>query len=311
MSAGGKPWPPRGLCFAPRLGDYLARLEQEPLGSLFARPAALGRALRRASELLGLRVECLDVPAAWILHSAGWPATVGEHDVKLGPAPAELRAPMETAGNGPLLAVREALRALPPVSTSPATLIALPSPATLAQAAGEQLCSSGPHHGRDSGRIASPRRGEADAREGASVASGGGGGGAGPEVPEGGSAAGEGEADWARAVLQAFVRSVGEMNVLAGVMLDGDDAIPVLGRLLDHYQLTPVCIRRPADTRPHPPGVIVACALPIEVLTGPALATAWLASDTLVTTDGPVAALVTPEDLLRVSRAVAAWIRSP
>jgi hypothetical protein len=246
---------------------------------LLASPATLGRALRRASELLGLSVECLDVPAAWILHSAGWPATVGEHGINLGPAPAELRAPMETANSGPLAAVREALRALPPVLTAPATLIALPSPATLAQAAGEQLCSSGPHHGRDSGQIASPRRGEADAR----------------------SAAGEGEADWARSTLQAFVRSVGELDVLAGVMLDGDDAVPVLGRLLDHYQLTPVCVRRPADTRPLPPGAIVARALPIDTLTGPALATAGFASDTLVTTDGPVAALVAPEELLRVS----------
>jgi len=251
VRVGGKPWPPRGLCFAPRLGDYLARLEQEPLGSLLARPAALGRALRRASELLGLTVECLDVPAAWILHSAGWPATLGEHGINLGPAPAELRAPTDTAGKGPLLAVREALGALPPVSTAPATLIALPSPATLVRAAGP------------------------------------------------------GREDWARSTLQAFVRSVGELDVLAGVMLDGDDAVPVLGRLLDHYQLTPVCIRRPADTRPLPPGALVARALPIDTLTGPALATACLASDTLVTTDGPVAALVTPEDLLRASRAVA------
>jgi predicted membrane-bound spermidine synthase len=39
------------------------------------------------------------------------------------------------------------------------------------------------------------KRGEADAREGASAASGGGGGGVGPEVPEGGSAAGEGRGD--------------------------------------------------------------------------------------------------------------------
>jgi CheY-like chemotaxis protein/HPt (histidine-containing phosphotransfer) domain-containing protein len=50
-----------------------------------------------------------------------------------------------------------------------------------------------PHPG-DASQVlpASPLRGEADAREGASAASGGGGGGGGPDVPEGGSAAGEG-----------------------------------------------------------------------------------------------------------------------
>jgi hypothetical protein len=244
VRVGGNPWPPREPCFAPRLGDYLARLEQESLGSLLTRPAALGRALRRATLLLGLSVECLDVPAAWILHSAAWPATIGEHGIELGSAPSELRAPLETAGSGPLLAVREALRALPPAATAPATLVALPSPATLARA---------------------------------------------------GSVADE----WSRAVLQVFVRSLGEMDVLAGVMLDGDDGAPALGRLLDHYQLTPVCIRRPADTRPLPPGAIAARALPIEALIGPALA--W---ETLVTTDGPVVPLVAPEELLRASRAV-------
>jgi predicted membrane-bound spermidine synthase len=48
------------------------------------------------------------------------------------------------------------------------------------------------------------KRREADAREGASAASGGGGGGVGPEVPEGGSAAGEGRGD----------RTVGRRNSL-------------------------------------------------------------------------------------------------
>jgi len=244
--------PSRGPCFAPRLGEYLARLEQEPLGSLLGRPAALARALRRASELLGLRVECLDVPAPWILHSAGWPATIGPHGMDLGPAPAALRAPLETIGNGPLAAVREALRALPPLTVPPATLIALPSPATLAQAAGA------------------------------------------------------GHEKWSRAVLQAFVRFLGELDVLVGVMLEGDDGVSALGRLLDHYELTAVCIRRPAEPRPVPPGALLARALPIDVLTGPALATACVASDTLITTDGPVAPLVAPEELLRASRAVGA-----
>ena len=251
---GGKPWPPRGVCFAPRLGDYLARLEQEPLGSLLGRPAALGRALRRASELLSLTVECLDVPAAWILHSAGWPAALGEHGIELGSAPAAPHAPLETASNGPLAAVREVLRALPPVTDAPATLIALPSPATLAQMAGASD-------------------------------------------------------DWSRAVLQAVARSLGELDVLAGVMFDGDDGVPALGRILDHYQLTAVCIRRPADTRPVPPGARVARALSIGTLTSSALATVDLAPDTLITTDGPVATLVAPEELLHASRAVAALTR--
>jgi hypothetical protein len=160
----------------------------------------------------------------------------------LGPAPAALRAPLETIGNGPLAAVREALRALPPLTVPPATLIALPSPATLAQAAGA------------------------------------------------------GHEKWSRAVLQAFVRFLGELDV----------GVSALGRLLDHYELTAVCIRRPAEPRPVPPGALLARALPIDVLTGPALATACVASDTLITTDGPVAPLVAPEELLRASRAVGA-----
>jgi hypothetical protein len=205
--------------------------------------------------LLSLTVECLDVPAAWILHSAGWPATLGERGMELGPAPATLRAPPETAGNGPLAAVREALRALPLLTAAPSTLVALPSPATLAQAAG-----------------------------------------AGVPISD----------QWSRAVLQAFVRCLGEMDVLAGVMLDGDDGVSELSRMLDHFQLTAVCIRGPADPRPLPPGALAARALPIDGLTGPALATAGIASDTLITTDSPVAVLVAPEDLLRASRAVAA-----
>ena len=247
MRSGGGAWPPRHRCFAPRLGEYLARLKPAPLASLLARPAALARAFRRASELLELEVECLDVPASWILHSAGWPATVGEHGIELGPASAELRAPIETVGNGPLLAVQEALRALPPLATTPATLLALPSPTKLAQAAGE------------------------------------------------------GKANWARAALQAFVRSVGELDLLAGVMLDGDDGLAALGPLLDHYRLTPVCIRRPSDTRLLPPGVMAARALPIEAI----MVSAPGEADSLVTTDGPVSPLVAPEELLRASRAVA------
>jgi len=238
-------WPPRHVCFAPRLGGYLARLQQEPLGSLLARPAALGRALRRASELLALTVECLDVPAAWILHSAGFSATVGDDSVALGPAPAELRAPLAAAAEGPLLAVREALRKLPPANPAPATLVALPSPALLAQAAGA------------------------------------------------------GREDWARAVLQAIVRSLGELDVLAGVMFDGDDAVSALGRSLEHYRLTPVCVRRGDDSRPLPPGALAARALidlsPTHTTPG---------SELLLTTDGPVSPRVPPEDLLRTSRAL-------
>ena len=119
-------------------------------------------------------------------------------------------------------------------------------------------------------------------------------------------AAGAGHEKWSRAVLQAFVRCLGEMDVLAGVMLDGDDGVPALGRLIEHYQLTAVCIRRPADPRPLPPGALGAYALSIEALTGSALAEACLTSNTLITTAGPVAALVVPEELLRASRAVAA-----
>jgi hypothetical protein len=105
VSFGNVTWPPRTASFVPRLGDYLARLEQQPIEELLARPAALGRALRQASKLLGLQVECLDVPGAWILRSAGWPTSTDGQG--LGPPPAEL-----------------------------ATLLALPSPAVLGKAAG-------------------------------------------------------------------------------------------------------------------------------------------------------------------------------
>jgi hypothetical protein len=205
-------------------------------------------------------VECLDVPAAWILHSAGWPATVGEHGIELGSKPNTLRSPLETAANGPLFAVREAIRALPPSSAAPATLVTLPSPATLAMAAGA---------GRES--EANPLR-----------------------VSE--------LKDWSRAVLQALVRSLGELDVLAGVMFDGEDGAPALGRLLDHYQLTPVCIRLPADTRPLPQGALGVRALSLEALAASAVAAVDDASETLVTTDGPVSPLVVPEELLRASR---------
>jgi hypothetical protein len=222
-------------------------LQQEPLASLFARPAALGRALRRASELLALEVECLDVPATWILHGAGWPATVGEQGIELGPAPVALRPPVETASNGPLAAVREALRALPPSSAPPATLMALPSPATLALAAGA------------------------------------------------------GHEKWAQATLRAFVRLVGEIDVVVGVMLDGDDGVAALGGLLDHYGFTPVCLRGVGDSRPAPVGALVARALSIEALMGGAPGELG----PLVTSDGPVAPLVEPEHLLRAGRAMA------
>jgi hypothetical protein len=235
-------WPPRAPCFAPRLGEYLARLEQEPLPSLLARPAALARALRRASELLELEVECLDVPATWILHSAGWPAAVGERGIELGAAPSTLPSPAEIVKSGPLAVVREALRALPPANAAPATLLALPSPARLAEAA------------RDEGY-------------------------------------------W-RACLQTLVRSVGELEVLAAVMLDGDDGVAALHGVLAHYQLAAVCIRRPGDARPLPAGAIVARAWPLEMLAGAAPDESAL----LITTDGAVSPEVAPEDLLRASR---------
>jgi hypothetical protein len=251
VSRGSGRWPPHGRVFAPRLGDYLARLEQATLASLFARPAALGRALRRASQLLALEVECLDVPAAWILHAAGWPATVGDHGVQLGGAPAKLRPPAETAGAGPLFAVREALRALPPPPSAPATLIALPSPVTLARLA--------------------------------------------PAV----------DPAWARDTLQALVRSLGELDLLAGAMLDGDDGVTALGRMLDHHQLAAICIRRWDDPRPAPPGALLARALSIDAFCDGASA-ANLPAETLVTTDGPVAPDVPPETLLQASRAFVA-----
>ncbi|MBN2575015.1 MAG: hypothetical protein JXP73_10670 [Deltaproteobacteria bacterium] len=248
MSANRRVWPPQGPCFAPRLGEYLARLEQAPLSSLLARPDALARAFRRASELLSLDVECLDVPAAWILRSAGWPATVGERGIALGSQPAALRAPAETIDCGPLLAAREALRSLPPSNTPRTTLIALPSPAVLTQATA-------------------------------------------------------GRADWARAMVQALVRSFGESGIPAGVLFDEDDGVTELGRLLDHYQLAPICVRRSQDARPVPSGAMVARALPLVALTGGAPGS--LGTDALVTTDGPVASEVAPEDLLRAARTVA------
>jgi hypothetical protein len=197
--------------------------------------------------LLVLEVECLDVPAAWILHSAGWPATIGEHGIALGPAPAELRAPSESVKGGPLYAVREALRTLPPSKTALATILSLPSPATLAKAAGAA------------------------------------------------------SQQWSRGTLQAFVRSVGELDVLAGVMVDGDDGVTALGGLLDHYRLSPVCTRQPGDTSSLPAGALVARALSIEALAGGDFGE----QEYLLTTDGPVALLVLPEELLRASRAVA------
>ena len=244
-------WPPQRLCFVPRLGDYLARLEHASLASLLARPAALARALRWASELLGLRVECLDVPAAWILHAAGWPAAFAEHGIEIGPPPAEAPAAHETAERGPLLAVRDALRALPASTSAPATLISLPSPATLA------------------------------------------------------SAAGAGHEEWSRAVLQALIRSLGQIDVLSGVMFDDDDGILALGRLLDHFQLTPICVRRPSDNRPPPPGALVARAVTLDALANRSPEIAGVASEMLATTDGPVSPNVAPEDLLRASRRVA------
>lgn len=248
MSGRSRVWPPQGACFAPRLGEYLARLEQQPLAALLAQPASLGRALRRASNLLALEVECLDVPATWMLHSAGWPGSVGEHGVELGCAPAELRAPAETVGGGPLAAVREALRTLPPFVAGPATLIALPSPATLAEAAG-------------------PNR-----------------------------------EPWSRGVLQALIRAVGELDVLVGVMFEGDDGVASLAGVLAHYRLSPVCIRRLADTRPPPPSAFIARALSLEAL----IAGSSSARDPLVTSDGALPALAEPEDLVKASRALAA-----
>jgi hypothetical protein len=243
-------WPPRGICFVPRLGEYLARFEQEPLASLFGRPAALARALRRASTLLALEVECLDVPAAWILHSAGWPATVGDASIVLAGAPTEIRTPVESLTQGPLLAAIASLRTLrsPTTASAPATLVALPSPATLAKSAGA------------------------------------------------------GQAEWSRAVLQALVRALGDLDFLAGIMLDGDDGVATLGRLLDHYQMTAVCMRPPGDTRSVPPGALAARALPITSLAGAAKVDTGGAL--LVTCDGPVSSSVAPDDLMRASRAI-------
>jgi hypothetical protein len=245
-------WPPGRPCFAPRLGDYLARLAQQSLAALLDRPAGLARALRQASTLLTLDVECLDVPTAWILHSAGWPATEGEQGMVLGSAPSELRGAVEIASHGPIRAVVEAVRAVRAMSTpvGPATLVALPSPAALAEAAGP------------------------------------------------------GRSDWSRTVLQALVRSLGELDCLAGILFDGDDGVPALGRLLDHYRLAAICVRRHGDTRAAPPGASVARALPLATLVS--ASEVDLAGALLVTTDGGVAPSVAPEDLVRAAKTVRA-----
>ncbi len=212
-------WPPRLPCFVPRLGEYLGRLEQQPMSALLAQPHLLGRALRRASTLFELEVECLDVPAAWL----------GDDE-------------------GPRLAIREALRALRTLGGAevPATLIAVPSPAALAALGG---------------------RGEASARS----------------------------------LLQTFLRSLGELDLLAGVMFDGDDG--ALGRVLAHYRMAGICIRGMDHDAVTPPGALVARPLPLATLAKgipPELTTAEL-----MTTDGPVDPAVTPEELVEVSRAVA------
>jgi hypothetical protein len=206
----------------PRLGDYLGRLEQQPMSALLARPDALGRALGRASALLGLEAECLDVPPAWLA----------------------------AADETPRLAAREGLRTLAALGRAdpPATLVAVPSPATLA---------------RQSGR----------------------------------------DADFARSALQSFLRSLGEIDVLAGVMFDGDDGVAALSGILGHYGMTAICIRGPADAAPVPRGALIARAAHWAEL---AEASPTLQDPvTLITTQGPVDPTVAPEELLAVSRAMA------
>ncbi len=204
--------------------------------ALLSRPARLAGALRRSSELLGLEVECLEISAEWILGVGG--------------AHHQLHAPAELMRTGPLAAVREALQALPRSPRAPATLVALPSPATLAAA--------------DGGTV-SP--------------------------------------DAARATLQAIVRSLGELDRLAGVMVLGDDGIGALGRLLEFYQLTPISVRRPSDPPPCEPGALVALAVPLLGSTPVALSSAaLLTTATLVTTEGPVGSDVSADALLSASR---------
>ena len=191
------------------------------MSALLDRPATLGRALRRASTLLGLEAECLEVPAAWL----------GDEDER------------------PRLAVLEALRTLRALDQpgAPATLVALPSPATLA--------------------LVAP----------------------------------EGEAQF-RATLQRFLRAVGELGILAGVMWDGDDGATALGGVLAHYEMTAICIRRVGDDAAVPPGALVARAMPLSELAG--AMPAALGAAPFVTADGPVDPAVAPEELLAVSRAV-------
>ena len=186
MSRAARRWPPRLPCFVPRLCEYLARIEQRPLSALLGRPDALGRALRRASTLLELEAECLEVPVAWL--------GVEEDRPRLA-----------------LCAALGTLRNLDQ-STAPATLIAVPSPETLARASG------GNEHD-------------------------------------------------ARSVLQALLRSLGELDVLAGVMLDGDDGVAALGGILDHYGMTAICIRGASDESAGLPGVLVARAYALAALT--------------------------------------------
>lgn len=214
MSRAERRFSPRLPCFVPRLGEVLARLAQQPIAALLARPDALGRALRQASTLLGLEAECLEVPAAWLAGDRAHPP-----------------------------AVREALRTLRARAQpdAPASLVAVPSPVTLTRATGTS---------------------ESDAR----------------------------------AILLGFLRSLGEADVLAGVMLDGDDGVAALGGLLGHFGLTPISIRRPGGDAAVPPGTLVARALPLA-----ALATHTAAE--LVTTEGPVDAAVAPEALRTMCRA--------
>jgi hypothetical protein len=204
------------------------------MSALLDRPATLGCALRRASRLLGLEAECLEVSAAWL--AAG-------------------------DGGARRAAVRDGLRALHALEQTdpPATLVAVPSPATLARPSG--------------GRAGEPSPGSPLSDEAA------------------------------RSALQAFLRSLGELDVLAGVMFDGDDGVAALGGILTHYGMTAICIRRAGDDAAAPPGALVARALPMASLLGAAATARGTA--VIITTDGQVDPTVAPRDLLEVSRAVA------
>jgi hypothetical protein len=94
------------------------------------------------------------------------------------------------------------------------------------------------------------------------------------------------------------VRSLGELDLLAGVLLTADEAYDALYRMLDHYQLTSILLRRPGDVRPARLGTLAALAVELD-----AEPDALLGETKLVTTERPIPWDTEPETLIRASRA--------